>query len=119
MVVTAGQQCGPRGRTQAGSVEIGIAQTICGQLTDTRRLDRPAITGQMAEAQVVEQDHHDIRSILWWPDRARPFGLRFLVRVAYDATERRIGRRKNVLMRVRSKRALILGSWGCHGHLQK
>ena len=65
VMVAPGQQRGARWGAERGSVEIIVAVALRGELFERRHVDRAAERARLAEAHVVDQDHHDV----WCPRR--------------------------------------------------
>ena len=62
VMVAAGFQGGPGGRTQGGGMEIVVAQSVLRQAVEGRGTDRTAEGTRDAEPQVVDQDDHHVGS---------------------------------------------------------
>ena len=60
MVVAARQQCRPRWRTERGRVEAVVAKPARRHLLERRHVDRAAEGAGVAEADVVDEDNHDV-----------------------------------------------------------
>jgi len=58
VVVEAGQEGGPRGRTHRIDVEVGVPQALSGQLVEVWGVDLGPVRAQVGKAKVVTQ-HHD------------------------------------------------------------
>ena len=89
VVVAAGQQTRPGRRAQGGRAEVGQAHPAVGQGVEPRRVDVRAVTAELGEAHVVEDDQHHVgragrRLGLGWPP-----GLRVSPVAADHPAERR------------------------------
>ena len=80
VVVAAGDETGPGGRTQGRGVEVGVLQTALGQLVDIGRLDGRTVTPEMGETGIVQQDDHHVRAVVGRPFRNRPPRIGILIR---------------------------------------
>ena len=60
VVVPPGQQAGPGGRAQRGGVEVGQAHARGRQPVDHRGVDGGAVTAELGEPHVVEDDEHHV-----------------------------------------------------------
>ena len=61
VVVAAGEQCGPRRRTDRGGVELIVAQPVRGETLGGRHAHRSAESTGHAEAHVVHEDDEHVR----------------------------------------------------------
>ena len=84
MRILAGQQRGTRRRAHRHGRVAGEAQAARGECIDVRGPDLAAVAAEVGEAQVVEQDHHDVGRALggrgartppWRGRRERPADL--------------------------------------------
>src|SRR5690606_11849085 len=64
---------------QRGGVEVVVAQAARCELVDVGRVDLGPVAAEVGEADVVEDDHHDVRRTLGWQRRLRPPGNRVVV----------------------------------------
>src|SRR4051812_45003373 len=74
MVVATGEQRGTGTRAERGRVEVGVAETGFRQAVDGRRRDVRPVAAQLREADVVEDDQHEVGRPLGcacgrWPPR--------------------------------------------------
>ena len=62
----AGEQADPRwGAHRRGGVEVGEADTLCGEPVQVRGADGfAAVAGKVAVAKVIAEDHHDIGTLI-------------------------------------------------------
>ncbi len=93
VVVAAGQQRGPGGRTQRRGVETVVPQPFLGQRVTGRGFNRPTKCCGGAEADVVEQHDHHVRRPLRGPDGGDGRHLRLGDRLAGMAAGRCIRQR--------------------------
>ena len=64
VVVAAGEQRGPGGRAQRRDVEVREAQATGGEAVDVGRREVGPVAAEVGEAEVVEEDHHDVRGMV-------------------------------------------------------
>lgn len=60
VMVAAGQQCRPGGRTQRGHMKPVVPQAAGGQSVNSRRGDIRTVATKLGKPEVVEQDHDDV-----------------------------------------------------------
>ena len=90
-----GQQGRPRGRAQRGGMKVVVAQATGGEGGDVGGGDRAAITGQLAEAEIIAHDHDNMRGRCRRQVAVRPVRGGGSIGVADDAAKRRIRVRQN------------------------
>ena len=91
VAVAAGEQRRPRRRAERGDVEAVVPHALVRHPRVVRCVDRPAEGGGIAEAGVVDEHHHDVRSSIGsfhMSDRF-PVRLRSVKRALRDAAEGR------------------------------
>src|SRR5512132_508125 len=74
MMVAAGDERGPRGRTERSGMELDVAQSRFGDAVQRRRRNDPAESAGNAVALIIGHDEQDVRRALgrddaWWPVR--------------------------------------------------
>src|SRR2546430_12531896 len=87
MMVAAGDQRGPRGRTQRGGMELGVAQPCFGDAVQRRRRNDPAESAGNAVALVIGHDEQDVRRALGRDDARWPVRLGVGGSFLYHAAE--------------------------------
>lgn len=91
VMIAACQNARPARRTQRRRVHVAIAQPVRRQSVEAGRLDRAAVTAQLAESRIVQDDEQHIRGARPRPHRRRP-GRRGLISGPPDhARERNAG----------------------------
>ena len=60
MGVKAGHERCARRATTSGVIDLGEAQTVCGELIQMRRIDFTAVRTDVGIAEVVEKDDDDV-----------------------------------------------------------
>lgn len=85
MVVAPGQEAGPARRAERGRVHVRIEQASRREAIQVRRSNRRAITPELTEAGVVQDDKQDVRGARRGAQRPRPRGLRLLEGSALNA----------------------------------
>src|SRR5271169_4459678 len=76
-MVVASREQGRAGRgAERRDVEVRVAKARRRETVDVRRLDRRAITAEVGESEVVEQDHDDVGGALTGMLPLRPVWLR-------------------------------------------
>src|SRR5437667_10014960 len=75
MMVTAGDQRRPRGRTERGGMELDVAQPCFGDAVQRRRRNDPAESAGNAVALVIGHDEQDVRRTLGRHDTRWPVRL--------------------------------------------
>ena len=71
MVVPAGQHCGARGRAQRSGMETIEAKAGIGEFLEHRCIYRTAEHAGMAESDIVQKDHENVRRAVWRPRDGR------------------------------------------------
>src|SRR6266480_3491132 len=87
MMVAAGDQRGPRGRTERGGMELSVAQSCLGDAVQRRRRNDPAESAGHAVALVIGHDEQDVRRALGRDDARWPVRLGIRGTFLDDATE--------------------------------
>ena len=72
VMVAAGQDARPAGRTQRGRVHVAVAQAVRRDRIEARCRDRAAVAAQLPEPGVIQNDEQHIRRALAGPHRGRP-----------------------------------------------
>ena len=91
VVIPAGEERGPRRRTERGGVKTIVLEPVVGELLEVWRRDRPSEGRAHAEPHVVEQDQQDVGAALGRFHRPRIIGRRILVSPADLALKLRVG----------------------------
>jgi hypothetical protein len=78
VVISSGEQRGPRRRAERRGVKAGVLQAVCRDAIERGSRNQPAERAELPVPGVVDQDEHDVRR----PFR-RPRGLRKLRRIAF------------------------------------
>ena len=87
VVVAPGQQARPGGRAQGGGVEVGQPDAAGGQPVDRRGVEVGPVAAELAEADVVQHDDHDVGGAGGGGGLGRPPRLRVAPVVPDDPRE--------------------------------
>ena len=88
VMVAAVEDARPRRRAERSRVHVRVPQTSGRKAVDVWRLDRAAVTAELREARVVENDEQDVRNTLCRAHWLRPGGARLVERPSDDARKR-------------------------------
>ena len=78
-MVAAREQGGTRGATDRSGMEAIVAKTLGGEFVEIGRRNESAEGRGLAESDVIEKDHEDIRRAFWGGNRVLPGGFGFFV----------------------------------------